>query len=197
MSIAALIRAMDAAGASPEAIALAVEAIEQAKGEIATRRAADRERKQRQRDRSRDGHGTVTGLSADTPPEQKVSPGPPSKTQTPYTPSPPKGGSVPTILKFAKPDGFERFWEACPRKIGKGAARRAYVVALRKIEAPDPQAVLMAALERVKPTWRDAQFIPHPATWLNQERWEDEPELPPPREDEFAEARARVLERMG
>jgi hypothetical protein len=27
-----------------------------------------------------------------------------------------------------------------------------------------------------KYTWpEDPQFIPHPATWLNQKRWEDEP----------------------
>jgi hypothetical protein len=57
--IANLIRRMSEAGASPEAIAIAVEAIEDAQGDIKARRAADAERKRR----SRDSHRTVTGQS--------------------------------------------------------------------------------------------------------------------------------------
>ena len=69
---------------------------------------------------------------------------------------------------------------------------------------------MLAALDRVKPTWDDAQFIPHPATWLNQERWDDEPDqvaIPPPSldarrsvpgkpisPDEFAEIRRQLHE---
>lgn len=75
-----------------------------------------------------------------------------------------------------KPNGFARFWEAYPNKTGKGAAETAYAKALKRIDGPDPPAVLLAALERVKPTWRDRQFIPNPTTWLNQDRWEDQPE---------------------
>jgi hypothetical protein len=26
--------------------------------------------------------------------------------------------------------------------------------------------------------WKDPQFIPHPSTWLNERRWEDEPTTP-------------------
>jgi hypothetical protein len=25
--------------------------------------------------------------------------------------------------------------------------------------------------------WQDTSYIPHPSTWLNQERWEDEQDL--------------------
>lgn len=171
MSIADLIRSMSAAGAPAEAIALAVEAIEAAHGEVAAKRAVDRDRKRRQRDRSRDSHGTVTGQSEDLPLETKVSPTPPSKTQNPSPPSPPKGGSSPKLDA-----DFERFWTAYPRKTGRGEARKAYGKAAGKIHGPDPPAMLLQALERVKATWTDAQYIPHAATWLNQERWEDEPE---------------------
>lgn len=69
--------------------------------------------------------------------------------------------------------GFEQFWKVCPRKAGKGAARTAWVRACRKADPP----TILAGLERAKLGWRDVepQFIPHPATWLNQERWLDEP----------------------
>ena len=74
MSIADLIRQMSALGAPSEAIALAVEAIEQAQGaavdaqaKVEEKRAIERDRKRRQRERSRDSHGTVTGQSRDSP----------------------------------------------------------------------------------------------------------------------------------
>ena len=78
------------------------------------------------------------------------------------------------------------FWKAYPRKVAKGAAEKAF--ARVAVEA----AVLIAAIERQKQSdqWtRDGgQFIPHPATWLHQRRWEDEPTVavapsPPPPPD--------------
>jgi len=70
---------------------------------------------------------------------------------------------------------FDRFWAAYPRKISKGHARKAW----DKIK-PDEQllARMLAAIGRAKTSaqWRkdDGQYIPHPATWLNGERWEDD-----------------------
>jgi hypothetical protein len=76
---------------------------------------------------------------------------------------------------------FDGFWAAYPRKTAKGAAEKSFSAACKAIGGPDPPGVLMEALRRVIPTWTDAQFIPHPATWLNQRRWEDEPhERPDP-----------------
>lgn len=71
---------------------------------------------------------------------------------------------------------FARFWNAYPRKAGKGAAWRSW----RKLNpSEDLQIVIFNALAQqiVSSQWtRDAgKFIPHPATWLNQSRWEDEP----------------------
>lgn len=77
-------------------------------------------------------------------------------------------------------DDFEEFWEAYPRKIGKGDARKAW----KKIK----QAVsllprILASVEEHKNSeqWRreGGRFIPYPATFLNQERWEDEVEAAP------------------
>lgn len=69
---------------------------------------------------------------------------------------------------------FEQFWTQYPRKAGKKAAWKAWKAAKDK---PD-LARILAALERAKqsPDWTKdhGKFIPHPATWLNQGRWDDE-----------------------
>jgi hypothetical protein len=70
---------------------------------------------------------------------------------------------------------FDDFWIAYPRKIGKQDARKAW-------EKINPGAALVSAMlttiEEFKHSdqWlRDkGQFIPHPATWLRQGRWDDE-----------------------
>lgn len=139
------------------------------------RKAKQRERKQRSRAShamSRDVTGPDVTLS-----KTKVSPTPPSKTQPiPNTPSPPKGGSVP---KFSI--RFDDFWSAYPRKEAKGAARTAYEKACRKIGGDDPAETLLAALALARERWEDPKFIPHPATWLNQERWTDQTEVAEPK----------------
>lgn len=71
---------------------------------------------------------------------------------------------------------FERVWQVYPRKVGKGAARKAWA----KLQ-PTPATVeqILAALvwQRQQPQWvRDGgTFIPHLSTYLHQERWLDEP----------------------
>ncbi len=72
-------------------------------------------------------------------------------------------------------DSFFAFWEAYPKKIGKKEAFRAWQKAVDK---PDIDTILMAIRNQVNSdAWRrnDGQYIPHPATWLNQGRWDDEP----------------------
>ena len=70
--------------------------------------------------------------------------------------------------------GFEKFWEAYPRKVGKQVAAKAYDRA-RKMTSLDN---MLSAIERQKHSsqWKkdNGAYIPHPATWLNQGRWEDE-----------------------
>lgn len=65
---------------------------------------------------------------------------------------------------------FEDFWQAYPRKIGKGQARRAWRTAMAKVSVE----VVMQALRTQRFDARE-RFVPHPATWLNGERWLDEP----------------------
>lgn len=72
-------------------------------------------------------------------------------------------------------DGFAEFWKAYPRKVSKPQALKAW----RKLK-PDTQAqtAILAGLKRARRSdqWvrGSGQFIPHPATWLNGRRWEDE-----------------------
>ena len=67
------------------------------------------------------------------------------------------------------PPGFADFWKAYPRRVGKGAAVRAYVKVGGQSVLPD---ILKDLKRREWP--EDVQYIPHPATYLNQWRWLDE-----------------------
>jgi hypothetical protein len=70
---------------------------------------------------------------------------------------------------------FDIFWAAYPKKEGKGACRRWW-----KEHKPDDELLgcMLATIEQAKQTvkWKEqgGKFIPMPATWLNQERWDDE-----------------------
>lgn len=69
---------------------------------------------------------------------------------------------------------FDDFWKAYPRKVGKGAARKSFMKAL---SITSSEKIMRAVNEfRRNCIGRDPQFICHPATWLNQERWDDEPD---------------------
>ena len=67
---------------------------------------------------------------------------------------------------------FAQFYSAYPQKKGKGAAEKAWEKA---IKIKEPKELVQAA--RVFAQFcegKDKKFIPYPATWLNQKRWEDE-----------------------
>lgn len=72
---------------------------------------------------------------------------------------------------------FAEFWSIYPRREGKGAAQVALAKALRR-KVPAEQILAGARRFAADPNLPDAQFIAHPATWLNQARWGDDP-LPP------------------
>jgi len=72
---------------------------------------------------------------------------------------------------------FDQFWEIYPKKIGKGAAKKAWGK-LRMTEEFFGKIIAAVKKHKTCRQWRDnkGQFIPNPATWLNQERWEDVPD---------------------
>jgi hypothetical protein len=69
----------------------------------------------------------------------------------------------------------QRFWPAYPRKKSKGQAKR-ILLAMKPTEPLQDR--ILDALERAKTSadWlrEGGQYIPHPATWLRAEGWEDE-----------------------
>ena len=67
---------------------------------------------------------------------------------------------------------FDAFWNAYPRKQDKGHARRAWGKACTKAHPRD--IISGAARYRDDPN-REQEFTALPATWLNGERWLDEP----------------------
>lgn len=87
------------------------------------------------------------------------------------TPTGPQGGDG------AADTPFERFWTAYPLKVGKGVARKSFD-RVKGVSVDD----LIAAVGRQSQThdWTkdNGRFIPHPSTWLNQGRWQDEGRAP-------------------
>ena len=67
---------------------------------------------------------------------------------------------------------FELFWDYYPRKVAKGNARKAFKKAVKKVDAALILFMVGGYAESVKN--KDLKFIPHPATWLNGERWADQ-----------------------
>lgn len=69
-------------------------------------------------------------------------------------------------------DDFEAWWNAYPRKQGKGKAWEAWLKSINKL---NPDLLIAAANDYyLSDLPKDPKFIPLPATWLNQERWNDE-----------------------
>jgi uncharacterized protein YdaU (DUF1376 family) len=64
---------------------------------------------------------------------------------------------------------FDRFWSCYPKRVGKGSAEKAWQKALSIASADE-----IISVVEVYPWGDDKQFIPHPATWLNQKRWQDD-----------------------
>ena len=95
-------------------------------------------------------------------------------------------------------DQFNIFWQNYPRKVGKGAAEKVWEKMKGDKELFD-KIIQAVANQRNSEQWlrNDGVFIPHPATWLNQRRWEDEVKVKwVDPYDNRAEKEAEALKRM-
>ncbi len=75
-------------------------------------------------------------------------------------------------------DGFESFWKTYPKRVGRGAAEKAWK--RLKPNTETVQAIIKAIGEQKESAnWQKdlGQFVPYPATWLNQKRWQDDPQI--------------------
>jgi len=74
----------------------------------------------------------------------------------------------------SKSSEFDEFWKYYPRKKAKGAALKAY---LKARKAVDHGTLVRAVITQVRwGVWANPEYSPHAATWLNGERWADEPD---------------------
>ncbi len=74
---------------------------------------------------------------------------------------------------------FDNFWKAYPKKTNKEFAKR--VFARLRVDQALLDKILHSLNIQTRTVWKDkdAQYIPHPSTWLNGKRWEDEVTAPP------------------
>lgn len=143
-----LVADLIAAGVDPVLVARVRHVIEQ----LERRKQRDRERQQRRYERRKQPHVTSCEPSREPSREPDVRTEP--------------------LPKFPWPaDHREQFWAAYPNKVGKRAA----LTALERVRKLDvPWATLMAGLSRYVGKTDDRPWC-HPTTWLNQDRWTDEP----------------------
>lgn len=76
----------------------------------------------------------------------------------------------PSSLTADQIASFNEFWALYPKKKAKPEAKKAW----KKIK--NPKIVMNSLREHIRNDFyvKDKQFIPFPATFLNQERWSDE-----------------------
>lgn len=127
-------------------------------GDSAKRRAMNAERQRRFR---KNKGSSVTVTPATSLPEER-------KGEEENTPP------APEKTEYTKE--FETWWEMYPKKRGKGAASKSFTKAKKRT----PISAIMRATEIQVQNWlqmkKEMQYIPNPTTWLNQSRWDDEPE---------------------
>ena len=87
-----------------------------------------------------------------------------------------KGGVKSSEVRRAKSDksqdDFKRFWSNYPRNEKKVLDEKSWMK-----QNPDIDVVLKSlSLFKVSDEWKkdNGKYIPHPSTWLNQRRWEDD-----------------------
>lgn len=171
MKLSALLAPLIAAKVPHEVIMQTVQAWEAEQGDaLERRRASDRERQERHRHvKSRDSHVTVPSRAGVTRVED-------------ITSNLEIAGQEENKKENARDarspvSGFLDFWALFPNKVGKRDAEKAFATAIRRA----PLEAIMAGLRRYVAKTDDRPWC-NPATFLNQNRWEDQPAAVPPRQ---------------
>ena len=71
---------------------------------------------------------------------------------------------------------FNRWWAECPRKVGKEAAGRKIKAVIKGGQVTMDELIdgMRRYASHVRANATEPQFVVHPATWLNQGRWQDD-----------------------
>lgn len=74
------------------------------------------------------------------------------------------------------PEKFEQFWKVYPRKVSKINALKAWTKNGLEADMYLGKAAIDDVEKRTRMKWwsNDASKIPHPASWINAQRWQDE-----------------------
>jgi hypothetical protein len=86
---------------------------------------------------------------------------------------------------------FDIFWSIYPRRTGKQAAKASFEKAVKAVGLDKVMDGVRALAN--DPNLPAEQFIPNPATWLNQGRWDDDP-YPPKHVDRKPTAAERTAQ---
>jgi hypothetical protein len=126
-----------------------------------TIRAGNRKRKQKQRNKVvTDGHGSSRQEEVEVEVEVE-------EEET-------KSKTRSRALAERDPEGFTEGYKTYPRRIGRRAASRAFEAALKRhptLKAADLAWVMGEFGRQMLAGGKDPEFIPYPATWLNQDRF--------------------------
>ena len=84
-----------------------------------------------------------------------------------------------SVLNQAQQERFNRWYAVYPRKVGKDAALRAWAK-LNPDDALTDEMIRAVETQKQRDSrFRETQFTPHPATWLNAGEWQNEYGDPP------------------
>lgn len=93
--------------------------------------------------------------------------------EAPPLPTRPNEPTTPHKVPPRGPTGFDAFWTEYPKHVGTEKARAAWA---RAVKSASPDTILAGLRRTLAYVTRDnGQYVPLPATWLNQGRWKDEP----------------------
>ncbi len=69
---------------------------------------------------------------------------------------------------------FSKFWKAYPKHINKKGAKKSWVKIRLSVNSAKKIIKAVKAQSKSEQWVKDSgQYVPHPTTWLNQERWDD------------------------
>jgi hypothetical protein len=140
------------------------------KAQLAEARKKNAARQQRFRSRTRGNRNAVSNALV-TRGSNAVS------NAAPTRPDPTQKRDEPSSSLSTKSDSdFAAFYDAYPKHVGRLAAEAAWAKAKKRA---DPAAIIAGAKRYAEERrGQDKRFTKHPATWLNQGCWEDEPTTP-------------------
>ena len=158
MISASALRKLALLNLSPEQMAGVLDILADGAEADEQRKAAQRERTRKHR-ASRYGNVTVTSQERDNlSPKKETSPTPPKEKTTPIHSVPERGRE------------FDEFWAIFPNKVGKRDAEKSFTAARSRASFE----AIMSGLRRYAAKTDDRPWC-NPTTFLNQDRWNDQP----------------------